>query len=75
MEKDIRVKTDELPSPTNKPYRNMLGPVYRAKALYKGGNVDIVLAPFTNTGQWFRPDEQKPQKNADAFTYGIWLYN
>jgi DUF1680 family protein len=75
MEKDIRVKTDALPALVDKPYPNMLGPVYRTKALYKGSEVNLVLAPFTNIGQWFRPDEQKPQKNATAFTYGIWLYD
>jgi len=75
MERDIRIQADVLPALTDKPYQNMLGPVYRTKALYKGSSVDVVLVPFTNTGQWFRPDEQKPQKNTDAFTYGIWLYD
>jgi hypothetical protein len=45
------------------------------RRLYKGRNTDVILSPFTNTGQWFRPDEQKPQKNATAFTYAIWLYS
>jgi hypothetical protein len=53
----------------------MLGPVYRTKVVYKGNDVDVVFSPFANTGQWFRPGEQKPQKNAAVFTYGIWLYN
>jgi DUF1680 family protein len=75
MEKDIRVQTDALPALIDKPYQNMLGPVYRTKALYKGSDMDVVLSPFANTGQWFRPGEQKPQKNAVMFTYGIWLYN
>jgi DUF1680 family protein len=75
MEKDIRMQTDALPALADKPYQNMLGPVFRTKAFYKGSSVDVILSPFTNTGQWFRPDEQKPHKNAAAFTYGIWLYN
>jgi hypothetical protein len=75
MEKDIRVQTGELPVLTDKPHQNMLGPVYRTNALYKDGNIDVVLSPFTNIGQWFRPGEQKPQQSAIAFTYGIWLYN
>jgi hypothetical protein len=75
MEKDIRVQTGVPPILTDKPEQNMLGPVYRTKALYKGGNADVILSPFANIGQWFRTGEQKPQKNAGAFTYGIWLYN
>ena len=74
QEKDIRLDVDVKPSVVNKPYANMLGPVYRTKALYKGSKVDVVLTPFVNIGQWFRPGEQKPEKNADMFTYGIWLY-
>jgi hypothetical protein len=35
----------------------------------------VILTPFANIGQWFRPDGIKPQKYANAFTYGIWLYN
>ena len=58
----------------DKPYPKILGPAYRTKALYKGSDVEVVLTPFVNIGQWFRPDEQKPQRNADMFTYGIWQY-
>lgn len=55
QEKDIRLDVDVKPSVVNKPYANMLGPVYRTKALYKGSKVDVVLTPFVNIGQWFRP--------------------
>ena len=52
----------------------MVGPVYRTKALYKGSEVEVLLTPFVDIGQWFRPSGQKPEKNAEMFTYGIWLY-
>ena len=75
MEQDIRVNTTLKPASVSKPDNHMLGPVYQTKALYKGSEVDVTLTPFVNIGQWFRPDGTKPQKNASAFTYGIWLYN
>jgi len=74
FEKDIRVDISWQPKRVEKPYLHMLGPVYQTKASYKGTNVTIYLTPFTDSSQWFRPNEQKPNKNADAFTYGIWLY-
>lgn len=74
MEKDIRIDVDIKPTLISKPEQNILGPVYQAKAQYQGTETNIVLTPFANIGQWFRPGEQKPQRNADAFTYGIWLY-
>lgn len=75
FERDIRINTDVKPTLVSKPDKSLLGPVYQTKALYKGSEVDVVLTPFVNIGQWFRPGEMKPQKDADAFTYGIWLYN
>ena len=75
MDKDIRVDTSVAPVEIDKPEADILGPVYQTKALYKGSEAKIVLTPFTNIGKWFRTGEAKPQKNADAFTYGIWLYN
>lgn len=75
MDQDIRMNTTMKPTLINKPDNNMLGPVYQTKALYKGSEVDVILTPFANIGQWFRPDGIKPQKYANAFTYGIWLYN
>ena len=71
----VRVNTTLKPASVSKPDNHMLGPVYQTKALYKGSEVDVTLTPFVNIGQWFRPDGTKPQKNASAFTYGIWLYN
>ena len=36
MERDIQVDVDAKPTIMDKPYSNILGPVYRTKALYKG---------------------------------------
>jgi len=73
---DMRINTGSLPVLVKKPYGNMLGPVYEAKALYKGNEVNVLLAPFTNIGQWFRPgSDDKPGKRENAFSYAIWVYN
>jgi hypothetical protein len=75
FEKDIRIDTTVNPIPVNKPYQDILGPAYKAKALYKRSEVEVILTPFVNLSQWFRPGETKPHPNSDAFTYGIWMYN
>lgn len=75
MDKDIRMNVDIKPTLTSEPGQNMLGPVYQTKALYQGNEVDVILTPFANIGQWFRPGEQKPKKNANTFTYSVWLYS
>lgn len=74
FEKDIRMDITCHPKKVDKPYLRMLGPVYQAKAFYKGSEVMVYLTPFTDSSQWFRLGEPKPNKNADAFTYGIWMY-
>jgi hypothetical protein len=75
IEKDLRICTDVTPEITNKPNMNIMGPLYKTKAIYKGHEVQVILTPFVNTGQWFRPGEIKPNKYSDHFTYAIWLYN
>ncbi len=75
MDKDIRIKTDMLPVQIANINENIIGPVYKTKALYKKSEVEVILTPFTTIGQWFRPNESKPNHSSDAFTYGIWLYN
>ena len=75
MEKDIRIDTTVKPVLVNAPDKNLMGPFYKINAFYKGSEVEVVLTPFVNIGQWFRLGEMKPERNADAFTYGIWLYN
>lgn len=75
MNRDIRIKPDLLPQAIDKQDKTMLGPVYKTKVIYKGSEIDIILTPFANIGQWYRPDEPKPQKWADLFSYSIWLFN
>ena len=74
MAKDMRVDTHLKPVLSQKPQADMLGPVYRTKAIYMGRHVEVLLTPFANIGQWFRQGEEAPGKYTDAFTYGIWQY-
>ncbi|MCW0481384.1 beta-L-arabinofuranosidase domain-containing protein [Gaoshiqia sediminis] len=75
LDKDIRVDTSVSPTVTDKPDEQMLGPVYETKALYKGNEVNIILTPFANIGQWYREGAPKPDEHSNAFSYGIWLYD
>lgn len=76
MEKDIRIDIKSKPVVTDNPYPDIqiAGPVFQTKANYMGRNIDILLTPFANIGQWYRPYEQKPNKYTKAFAYSIWLY-
>ena len=75
FEKDIRMNIKENPILVNKPDQSLLGPAYKSKALYKSSEVEVILTPFVNLSQWFRPGETKPHPGSDAFTYGIWMYD
>lgn len=75
VDADLRIYTNMLPVKIDKPNDNMLGPVYKAKALYKNNETEVILTPFTNIGQWSRPGEEQPNRHSAAFTYAIWLYN
>lgn len=70
---DIRINTESLPIETVKPDNSIMGPVYKAKALYNNKETDVILTPFTTIGQWFRRNESKPDLHSPAFSYGIWL--
>lgn len=72
--KDLRINTNQLPVQVSKPFVGIMGPAYQAEAMYKGSRVKVMLTPFTNAGQWYRPGEEKPNPNATAFTYAIWMY-
>lgn len=74
IEKDIRVDVSQKPVAIKKVDASMMTECFKAKGYYKGIPVELVLTPFANIGQWWRNGETKPQKNADAFTYGIWVY-
>lgn len=73
--RDIRIDTHTQPRLLPGKPEGTMGPRYEADAFYKGSKTKVVLTPFANTGQWFRPGEDKPAKQADAFSYGIWLYD
>jgi DUF1680 family protein len=75
FEKDIRLNTDVDPVQAEKPDPKMLGPVYEAKALYQNRETTVLLTPFANIGQWYRPGFDKPDKNKKAYSYAIWTYN
>ncbi|MCW3788934.1 beta-L-arabinofuranosidase domain-containing protein [Plebeiibacterium sediminum] len=72
---DIRVDTSIKPIKIHKPDASLLGPVYETKAYYDKKEVNVILTPFANIGQWYRKDGPKPDEHAHAFSYGIWLYD
>lgn len=74
IEKDLRVDVNRKPVDIGKVDATMMTDCFKTQGTYKGTPVDLVLTPFANIGQWWRNGETKPQKNADAFTYGIWIY-
>lgn len=74
IEKDIRIDVKDLPTQIGQVDKTMMTGCFKAKGLYKGSPVELILTPFANIGQWWRNNSSKPQKNADAFTYGIWVY-
>lgn len=74
LAKDIRVDSGSMPVKTGKADPTMMADCYAAKAWYKGLPVTLTLTPFANIGQWWRGDEAKPVRSADAFSYGVWLY-
>ncbi len=74
IEKDLRLDVNQKPVAVGKVDATMMADCFKAKGTYKGTPVDLVLTPFANIGQWWRNGEAKPQRNADAFTYGIWVY-
>jgi len=52
----------------------LIGPVYEAEFVTSGGEpVRVPMVPFTNIGQWYRPGAPRPDKNAAAYSYGIWF--
>ncbi|MBQ2002322.1 MAG: glycoside hydrolase family 127 protein, partial [Bacteroidaceae bacterium] len=75
LARDMRIDVSKLPQrQTFNDTESVMGPVYQADANYMGRNVKLTLTPFCNVGQWWRPDEQKPWRNSNAFTYAIWMY-
>jgi DUF1680 family protein len=63
-----------LLKPIPAPDSNILGPGYEL-TLVKGDGKTISLPvfPFANIGKWYRDPDHKPDSNAAAWTYAIWL--
>lgn len=74
IEKDIHINVKELPAKIGKVNKTIMTSCFKAKGLYKGSPVELVLTPFANIGQWWGNASSKPQKNTDAYTYGIWIH-
>lgn len=74
LDKEIRMKTEILPVPLNKPDPHMLGPVYQARAIYRNKETEVLLTPFANAGKWHRNNSGKPQPHEQKYSYAIWVY-
>jgi hypothetical protein len=35
----------------------------------------VTFVPFSNIGRWYREGIAKPDRNSDAFSYAVWLYD
>lgn len=56
------------------PDSNILGPGYELTlVLTDGRKTTIPVFPFANIGKWYRDPAHKPDSNAAAWTYAIWL--
>lgn len=52
----------------------LVGPVYEAEFVRPdGASVRVPMVPFTNIGQWYRPDGAKPETHASAYSYAVWF--
>jgi hypothetical protein len=62
-------KVREIPKPGK-----LVGPVYEAEFITTAGKaIRVPMVPFTNIGQWYRPDRPKPDRNSAAYSYGVWF--
>lgn len=53
---------------------DVVGPVYEAEFVTGSGQtVAVPMVPFTNIGQWYRPGEARPDRNAAAYSYAVWF--
>ncbi|HLZ85598.1 MAG TPA: beta-L-arabinofuranosidase domain-containing protein [Puia sp.] len=56
------------------PDSNILGPGYELTLMLSNGNkANLPVYPFANIGKWYRDPAHKPDSNAAAWTYAIWL--
>lgn len=53
---------------------DMLGPGYAIPvALADGRRITMPVYPFANIGKWYKDAAHKPDTNAQAYSYAIWL--
>ena len=57
------------------PGEDILGPGYELQLLpsLHGAKITIPVYPWANIGKWYRDPEHKPDSNAAAWSYAIWL--
>ena len=52
----------------------IVGPAYEATfATTSGETVRATMVPFTNIGRWYRDGAPRPDRNAAAYSYAVWL--
>jgi uncharacterized protein len=62
-------KIREIPKPGK-----LVGPVFEAEFVTADGKpIRVPMVPFTNIGQWYRPDRAKPDRNSAAYSYAVWF--
>jgi hypothetical protein len=71
---ELLIHPDKTPVITQKPDKDMLGPVYQTVATCNNQAVNILLTPFVNVGKWYQDENNKPEKGANTYSYAIWLY-
>ena len=60
--------------PLPAPGKDILGPGYEVPIqLATGRRTSIPVFPFANIGKWYKDPAHKPDSNAAAWTYAIWL--
>jgi hypothetical protein len=56
--------------------KGLLGPALRAKLTTSTGRVvEPLLVPFANVGKWYKDPAAKPDRNAAAYSYAVWLFD
>ena len=60
--------------PIPAPDSNILGPGYELTLVKADGEKAVLpVYPFANIGKWYRDPAHKPDSNAAAWTYALWL--
>lgn len=51
-----------------------IGPAYAIEiVLSDGKKIEAIMLPFANLGKWYRNDEDKKDRHARLFPYGVWM--